>query len=171
MTSVKLPETTALATTGSSVTLAGCNVTLPTVIMPTDNQERALARAELARKYLKEIARAPHGRKVQARAALIDRYNLGVYPTLYAILGAVSWQTVERWASVLRETGDALQLADRRGGTRAGFTSVTADQQRALLACWLDPNAPLYAEAIDLARARMDEAGIPHPQSDDTFYR
>jgi putative transposase len=145
------------------------SVTLAAAIIPNEKTEIALARADLARRYTAAIASAPHGRKVQARAAFIDTYNLGIWPALFALLGTVSAPTVERWAAVVRETGDALDLKDRRGGSRA--SSVTPDQQKILLSLYLHPNAPLLSEVIRRARRLMCAAGIPAPQSDDTFYR
>ena len=81
-----------------------------------------LARADLVRFYEKHLDE--HGRwgsKKQAKNRFMKAYNSGeLYPQLFAILGPVSWQSIERWKKSLRKHGDALKLAPKRGFARRG---------------------------------------------------
>ena len=116
-----------------------------------------------------------YGLKDKAREAFVTAYNLGErgsYPGIFAKVGPISVQKVQRWDAEMRANGnDPLVLCDRRGKHRAGAITVTPDQQRILRDCALSYNRPLVSEIIRLARKAFEYYEIPHPQSDDTFRR
>ena len=94
---------------------------------PATNQKQqiALARADLFRFYEKHLeAHGRWGSRKQAKNNFMRAYRSGeLYPQLFAILGPVTWQTIERWGKTLRKHGDALKLAPKRGFARRGKRS------------------------------------------------
>ena len=136
-------------------------------------QQIGLARADLVRFYEKHLEE--HGRwgsKKQAKNRFMKAYNSGeLYPQLFAILGPVTWQTIERWGKALRKHGDALKLAPKRGFARRGQTILSDEQTQILIRCALSPNKPKISEAIRTARALMECMGVPDGASDDTYRR
>ena len=142
---------------------------------PATNQQQqiALARADLVRFYEKHLEEhGLWGGKKQAKNRFMKAYNSGeLFPHLFAILGPVTWQTIERWKKSLRKHGDALKLAPKRGFARRGQTILSEEQTQILIRCALSPNKPKIAEAIRTARALMEITGVPDGASDDTYRR
>ncbi len=128
-----------------------------------DEQRRtALRRADLLRLYMKALAAAPWGKKLQARDDFMAAYNSGIaYPELFAALGEVAWKTVESWKKKVEKTGgDAFALADHRGYARRGASALDTVQTDVLLRCVLHPNRPRISEAIRMARRVLKARGL-----------
>jgi len=135
--------------------------------------DKALAKADLLRMYLAQLARAGWGRKEAAREKFLRAYNSGLaFTELHAKLGPVNAKTIEGWKVKLRKNGgDTLSLADTRGYWRSGRQGLSEAQQEILLKCALHPNRPKLAEVIRVARAVMDTQGIANGHSDATYRR
>lgn len=132
----------------------------------------ALAKADLLRHYLAALKKAPWGKKKQARRDFMRAYNSGlVLPQLFAAIGKTSWKTIEGWKRQVRDSGDTLNLADRRGFCRKGRSRIGDKQAEILLRCVLQPNRPLVSEAIRVARSVMHTSGVADGFSDATYRR
>lgn len=136
----------------------------------------AMARSRLVERYREHCGKAEgKGQKLAAKKQFIVRYNdgaLGTYPELYAEIGQISFQNLERWDLLLkRSNNDGFVLADARGKYRKGHRDVSDAQGELLVRCALNPNRPLISEVIRQARTRMEEEGIACQVSDDTLRR
>jgi len=139
-----------------------------------------LKRADLVRLYRRAVEAAGRGRGQAAKKDFVRDYNLGTWPQLYAALGKTSWQTLDRWAEALRETGDPMMLAPKWGerwrvkerseitGSRRG---VTPEQEKILLGQALNPNRKPIKEAVSEARRLMRARGLDPGLSDRTLAR
>ena len=148
--------------------------------LPPKILELALKRADLVRLYRRAVELAGRGRGQVAKKDFVKDYNLGAWPQLYAALGKTTWQTLDRWAAMLRETGDPMMLAPKWGerwrvkarseitGSRRG---VTPEQEKILLGHALLATRPPIKEAVANARRVMRARGINPPLSDRTLAR
>jgi putative transposase len=133
---------------------------------------RASAKADLLMHYARALKTAGYGSKVAARDSFIGAYNSGrAFPALYAVLGELSWKTIEGWKRILRKGGDLSELADARGAWKRGKSIITAQQAVLLAQCALHPNAWLPSEVIREAKKRMAAVGIQNGHSAATYYR
>lgn len=155
---------------------------LPEVALPEWKEKVALARADLLKLYLDAARRAKgwkipptsplgKGGVVPAKLAFIDIFNDGAYPELLAILGPVTYKTVERWAVAVKKAGDPLALAPRHGDYLRGKRGVSQEQEAILLAWALNPNKHNINEVIRKGRDSMQIRGIQDGQSDATYRR
>lgn len=142
-------------------------------MLPEAMQAKAMAKADLLRLYLNALATAQWGRQVQARDEFMAAYNSGIpWPTLYSLLGRLSWKTIEGWKRQVKQAaGDTFTLADHRGLHRRGTCSLTPEQTDILLRCALHPNRPRISEAIRMAHSVMRAKGISNGHSDATYRR
>lgn len=137
-----------------------------------DQQPKSLAKAGIIKMYTAEVARAPYGKKEQAKIDFIKAYNMGLaYPELFKMLGQLSIKTIEGWKLKLKATKDCFVLADSRGKWRKGATVLSPENTDILLRCALHPNKPLKAEAIRLAIAIMHREGVSNGASEMTYRR
>ncbi|MFZ5760979.1 MAG: Mu transposase C-terminal domain-containing protein [Thermodesulfobacteriota bacterium] len=127
-----------------------------------DQKKIALARADLVRHYVGQVAKAPWGRKDQAKEGFLALYNLQEWPHLHSILGEVSLQTIERWKKTLDSTKDAFCLADRRGTHKRGKRSLLSEQALILERLALNPNRPKLSYVVRMAQLIMEKRGIDH---------
>jgi putative transposase len=127
-----------------------------------DQKKTALARADLVSLYVGQVAKAPWGRKDQAKEGFLTLYNLKEWPYLHSIVGEVSLQTIERWKKTLDATKDAFSLADRRGTHKRGKRSLLSEQALILERLALNPNRPRISYVLQLAQLIMDKRGINH---------
>ena len=125
-------------------------------------KKKALARADLVRLYVTYILQAPWGKKDQAKAEFIAIYKEKEWPNLFAILGEVSLQSLERWKKTIEDTSDPYALADKRGSHKKGKRSLTVEQGAILIRLALNPNNPKVSYVIRLAQAIMQKRGIDH---------
>ncbi|BBO73432.1 transposase [Desulfosarcina widdelii] len=127
------------------------------------------AKTDLLLQYIRTLAAAGHGNKAVARDNFILAYNSGlIFEEIHAIVGPVSWKTIEGWKRTIRAGGD---LSDRRGRWRRGKSIVTAQQATIILQISLHPNKRLISEIIRKAKNRMAELGIDNGHSPDTYRR
>lgn len=132
----------------------------------------ALAKVDLVKHYAKHVASAPWGKKDQARADFINLYEqLQTWPMLYKVLGTLSWKTIERWKTQLASGADPVTLVDKRGYSRKGSSTLTAEQTGIVLTCALQPNAPKLSYAIRMAKKIMDRRGIANGHAEATYRR
>lgn len=137
-----------------------------------DPARKALARADLLRAYADALDAAGWGGRVAAREQFAAGYNAGgTHPLIHAILGPVSWRTIESWKRRTATEPATAMLADRRGGWRRGKGVVTPAQEEILLRCALNPNRPRISEAIRIAKAVMASHGIANGHSERTYRR
>ena len=144
--------------------------------MSQKQMDGALMRARLVERYREHYGKVRGRRqKIKAKQQFIVHYNdgaLGTYPELYAEIGQVSFQNMERWDLLLKRNGnDAFILADMRGKHRRGQREVSETQGELIVRCALNPNRPLISEVIRQAKARMAESGIVCQVSDGTLRR
>ncbi|MFZ5764164.1 MAG: Mu transposase C-terminal domain-containing protein [Thermodesulfobacteriota bacterium] len=129
----------------------------------TDAQKQtALARADLMRLYVAHVARAPWGKKDQAKADFLSLYSIQEWPHLHSLLGEVSLQSIERWKKIMDDTGDAFALADRRGSHKRGKRSILSEQALILERLALNPNRPKISFVVRMAQIIMEKRGIDH---------
>jgi putative transposase len=137
----------------------------PLAVIPTisERKERgALAKVDLVRIYADWLARG-RGGKMAARKSFAAAYESGAWPTLRHILGAVSWQTVERWQAAIEERGQLAALVDQRGGHNRGASSISEEHAQILLGKALHPNQPHISEVLRRAVWEMERRGLPVP--------
>lgn len=177
-------EATALAIgkaeLGKSIATTTCTLlseissknTIPVESMNEPQLAKAAAKSDLVLHYMQSLKKAPYGGKGPARDKFMAAYNSGyAYPGIYAVLGELSWKTIEGWKRTVKAGGSLSDLADTRGKWKRGKSIVTARQAAIIAQCALHPNAWLPAEIIREAKSRMAEIGIHNGHSTATYYR
>ena len=142
------------------------------VMLSDTKANRASLKADLLMHYMRAIKSAGYGNKSRARDDFMAAYNSGfTFPSIYKVLGKVSWQTVETWKRTLRGGGKLVDLSDRRGKWRRGQSSVTAREAALLMQCAFHPNGWPIAQVIHEAKTRLRGMGINEQRSDATYRR
>lgn len=157
-------ETTALAQT-QAAPVRRSNVAGP---LDIPRKKKALARADLVRHYTHSVRVAAN--KAHARQAFMQAYHAGAWPELLQQLGPTSWKTLERWKVTVQRSGDAFSLADQRGLSTRGQSSLTDGMQQAVLRLALHPNRVRLSTCITMTRNMLTAHGQAVP-SEATFRR
>jgi putative transposase len=131
----------------------------------------ALARADLVRLFNQGARRAEPGRVMAAKTELLQSYNLGAWPHLFAELGKVSLATLERWAKAMHRSGDPLDLVPHWGAHRRGRRSIGLEAGKIMLAVALHPNRLHLNEVVRIGRRILAQRGIEDGLSDATYLR
>jgi hypothetical protein len=132
----------------------------------------AQARADFLRLYNGARRGAGLGRKMAAGADFIKTYKLGAWPELYAILKhKVSLSTAARWATVIGESGDPLDLVPKHGEHRIGKTKRTAEQERCLREAALRHPDWSMIEVVRKAKKMMLQQGVRDNCHEATYLR
>ena len=143
-----------------------------TALLSETQMSLASSKVDLLMHYLRAIKAAGYGKKAKARDDFMAAYNSGfAFPSIYKVVGEVSWQTVESWKRTMRSGGDLTHLADRRGRWRRGRSSVSAQEAALLLQCAFHPNKWTMSEIIMEAKSRLRGMGIDDHCSDITYRR
>lgn len=145
----------------------------PPPAMTPKMEEKMRYKAALLALYNRTLAATGWGDKVKARQEFESAYNSGLaWPQLFALLGPVSWKTIESWAiKTKRHHNDCFYLADRRGSHRRGLCGLTDEQSAIFLRCVLRPNKPRISESYRVAQAVMHQKGIANGHSEATYRR
>ncbi len=158
-----------LPTESNTHLLATSPVKTPVMAMSVPQKIKFAAKTDLLLHYTSAVAGAGHGKKTTARDNFMLAYNNGlIYREIFAIVGEVSWKTIEGWKRTVRAGGN---LADRRGKARKGKRIITAQQATILMQVALHPNALLISEATREAKRRMAAAGIDNGHNPSTYRR
>ena len=112
-------------------------------------EEKAFAKAELAKAYVTHMDQAGHGQKKKLRRWFLENYNLGepgLFPAVYRIVGKVdlNGKTVEGWVNKLKKNNwEPMSLVDMRGFSKRGKRSLTPEHMNIILAIVRSPyNTP-----------------------------
>jgi len=182
--SAMLPADVQLALKATSVPVEKKN-TLPTLEAKKEldinraQEDKAYAKAELAKAYAACIDQAPHGQKGKARKSFFEAYNLGnvgTFPAVFAHVGRVDLRgvTVGKYVAKLKKNGwDPMCLVDRRGYALRGKRTITPEMKKIVLGIVLSPynvaGKPML-EIIRQSKMVMESRGII-PLSDVTYRR
>jgi len=136
-----------------------------------EKDKKSRFKSDLLHAYLSRIAEAPTKKRTQTAQDFVYEYNNGIiYKGIYQVLGAVSFQTLERWKVRKRKEGETA-LIDERGGSNAKY-QLTPNQEAILVAAIRHPHGLLKAEMIRLFRGNLEKAGLPFcPMSDSWILR
>ncbi len=147
----------------------------PAQDLTPSRQSLASQRAALVQAYRQclDTARREGRPLVPTREQFEQSYNAGlIHPGLRQDLGAVSWQTVERWSRALqRHAGDYRCLTPRQGDHRRGQSKVTAEEAAVLQRCLLHQHRLPINSAIELARYELKRLGYRLDSSPSTMRR
>lgn len=133
----------------------------PAAALDDRRRDKALAKADLLRKYLEWQRK--HGFTRTQKQEFIVAYMGGAWPQLKAELGAVSWKSLERWHLEAERAGTVLALADRRGLAHKGRSLLTEAHKTIILGHILNPNAPKIGQCVREIRKRCTAASIFEP--------
>lgn len=140
----------------------------------TEQQNRiALAWADLLRLYMSEKKRARSQKEsvVEAAKTFIEGYNTGlILPTIFAILGKVSWKTAEAKLKKFKAGYDYTVLAPR-WGNRRGQRKVTGEEFNTALSFALHPNRLRMNQVIRMTRMALRKRQISSPSHEATIRR
>ncbi len=143
--------------------------------IPEKKATRALLTSRVVSLYHEYLQlRRPYGEKIETiKQSFVELFNAGEeYSELYKELGAISLKSLERWALLMRRSGnDPFALTDRRGRHRKGRFTLTDAQAKIIEEIALVPNQLLDAEIIRVAKRRMSREGVECDRSDDTIRR
>jgi len=93
--------------------------------MSEQQRQKALDRYDLVTAYQKAIAKAQHGKILDAKESFIARYAAGEWPVLLERLGVTTWKTIDLWIKTLRANkGQPSCLAPNYRYTREGSAVV-----------------------------------------------
>lgn len=135
---------------------------LSQAILDDKRRYRALAKADLVRKYLEWQRK--HGANTHQKCAFMDAYEGGAWPKLKEELGSkVSWKSLERWKLEQSRAGTVLALADKRGIAHRGRTLLTDEHRTLILGHILNPNAPAVGQCVRQIQKRCVAQGIFEP--------
>ena len=134
-------------------------------------QEKALARYQLIKKYNNHVISSRMKSKVKAKKKFVKAYNNEAYPDLYDILGETSFSTVERWRRKLENANyDYTALAPKHGKNK-GRNSLSKEHTDILIRLYLSPNKPKVSEVIREARNIFKIRNMQCDASDRTLRR
>jgi putative transposase len=118
----------------------------------------ALAAADLVHEYEEAICRKKR-EITKAKKDFMRRYNnedLSTYPNLYALLGNVSFQTIERWSlNLRRNNNDATVLVKRWGRHLKGTGGLSPEQEKIFRTYIFHEHRFPIGEAIRIATNQM----------------
>lgn len=144
-----------------------------------EQEEKAFAKAELARAYVTHMEQAGYGKKNKIKRLFLENYNLGeagLLPAVYRQVGKVDLRgkTVEGWAGRLKKNNwEPMCLVDMRGFSKRGKRAVTPEQMEIILSIVKSPyNTPgkPVLEIIHQAKSIMVHRGL-EILSDSTYSR
>ena len=161
-------ERKALAVCESSEAAPALSPATSSAILDDKRRYKALAKADLLRQYL--TWQRKHGFTKTQKQEFILAYMGGVWPTLKAELGAVSWKTLERWNLEQGRAGSVLALADKRGVAHKGRTLLSERHKIIILGHVLNPNAPNISQCVREVRNKCKAEDLFVP-SDPTIRR
>lgn len=131
-------------------------------ILDDRRREKALAKADLLRKYLEWQRR--HGAIRGQKEAFMLAYLGNAWPQLKAELGEnVSWKSLERWKLEQERAGSVLALADKRGIAHKGRSLLTEAHKMIILGHILHPNAPKIGECVRQIQKRCVASELFEP--------
>lgn len=130
-------------------------------ILDDRRREKALAKADLVRKYLEWQRK--HGFTTAQKQAFVTAYHAGAWPQLQSELGPTSWKSLERWRGDMDKAGSVLVLADKRGIAHKGRTLLTEAHRSIILGHILNPNAPSVGQCVREIQKRCTAAHIFEP--------
>ncbi|MBW2673361.1 MAG: transposase, partial [Deltaproteobacteria bacterium] len=110
---------------------------------------------------------------VRAAREFAELYNTGIpWPTLFGILGMVSWKTMEKWIGLLEKGNhDFAALAPHYGEHVRDTCKVTSQESEQLLRFALHPNRLRLSQITRAAKSVMEKTGIPSLSSESTLRR
>lgn len=160
-------EQKALALVSSTAPVALAPAFLPSpvlseAILDDRRRDKALAKADLVRKYLEWQRK--HGATRFQKSAFVTAYMGGAWAELKADLGCkISWKSLERWKLEQERAGTVLALADKRGIAHRGRTLLTEDHKMIILGHILNPNAPKVGQCVREIQKRCTAKDIFEP--------
>lgn len=151
-------EKAALIHGNEGSTLPAISDRTATAILDDGRRYKALAKADLLRKYLEWQSR--HGATKVQKAAFISAYKAGAWPQLLNEVGPTSWQSLERWKLEQAHTGTVLALTDKRGLAHRGRTLLTTRHKDVILGHVLNPNAPKISQCVREVQKKFMAEGL-----------
>lgn len=126
-----------------------------------DNKRRtkASAKADLLRKYTNWQHK--YGFTVTQKESFVEAYNKNTWPELREILGEISWKSLERWKTYVKD--DALALVDKRGFAHRGKSMLTETHKSIILSYILSPNAPKISFCARDIQKKCRDKGLQIP--------
>ncbi len=130
--------------------------------MSEQQRQKALDRYDLVTAYQKAIAKAQHGKILDAKESFIARYAAGELPVLLERLGVTTWKTIDLWIKTLRANkGQPSCLAPSYRYTREGsaVVGISMEQGEMILAYYLHGNQPKISEVVRKVNRKLYERG------------
>lgn len=148
----------------TSATKSHCRERVPFNELSTKEMQLCNAKYNIVRSY-REFA-AEHGAQIGVTAAkkeFITMVQSGfACVDSYAIVGSLSFQTVERWNKELRDGGDIMDALAPLRAPKTG-TSLTAGQKKMLVDQYCQPSAPTFAASYRMSCRLWKLNGEPLP--------
>jgi putative transposase len=149
------------------------------IFLPDKQDKKALAWAELLSEYKQVEVSAKRGTIVDLKKQFVKEYNKGAMPEIFALVGRISYATIERRRKQYEASKrDYQALADKRALEKydtkkrsVPARAISYKQAQILLSFVMSPNGYRIGEAIRKAREAMENQGIVCTISTRTFQR
>ncbi|MBI9093157.1 MAG: Mu transposase C-terminal domain-containing protein, partial [Desulfobacterium sp.] len=147
--------------------------------VPDKAKQIGLAKFQLVQAWRSALDAAPWGKKKDAAEAFLLAYNSGrLMPAVFTRVGEVAETTVRGMDKKLKQKNDDyLVLCDGRGGWKKHGTnrwrerSLSEDEKKIFLQCYLQPSRPSVVMAIRATRITQERRDKQVEGSDTTFRR
>ena len=138
--------------------------------IPEKARRIALARMDLVRLW--QDYRNTHRKATDADKEFESAYNAGaLFPSLFAILGNVSYQTLYRWKATIGETQDWTNLVPQYYYKSSDKPRLTPEEEYVFMGLLLNEKKIKIGSAIRLLKYHFALKGVTVEKSDMTFRR